>query len=105
VTYQVVSGPQVSVTTDKLVYSSGQTVTISASVKSGSSPVNGAKVTFAITQPNGSVTNLSATTNASGIASASYRLGRKNVGGTYRVDATATSGGLSGTGSTQFSVQ
>jgi hypothetical protein len=103
--YQVASGLQVSVTTDKTTYSAGQTVSMSTTVKSGSAAVGGAKVNFTINQPNGSVTTQSATTNASGVASASYRIGRKNVAGTYHVNATATGGALSATGAVDFSVQ
>lgn len=103
--YQVASGLQVSVTTDKPTYSAGQTVSMSSTVKSGSAALGGAKVNFTINQPNGTVTTQSATTNASGVASASYRIGRKNVGGAYRVNVTATGGASSATSATDFSVQ
>lgn len=105
VTYQAAAGSQVTVTTDKTIYSAGQTVSMSAIVKSGSAPVGGAKVSFTVNQPNGSVTTVSATTSASGVASASYKIGRKNAGGAYRVNAAATSGTISATGATNFSVQ
>ncbi|NVE00660.1 MG2 domain-containing protein [Massilia sp. BJB1822] len=105
VSYQAQSGLQVGVITDKPTYLAGQTVSMSANVKSGSAPVSGAKVTFAINQPNGAVVTQSATTNASGVASISYRLGRKNVGGTYRVNAAATGGTSSAAGTVDFSVQ
>ncbi|MBB3121695.1 MG2 domain-containing protein [Pseudoduganella violacea] len=105
VTYQAQSGLQVSVATDKPSYSAGQTVSMSASVKTGSITVGGAKVTLTINQPNGTVVTQSATTGSNGVASFSYRLGRKNVGGTYRVSATASGGTLSATGATDFSVQ
>ena len=104
VSYQVVSGPQVSVATNLSSYSAGQTVGLQAIVMSGSAPVSGVKVSFSIRQPNGSVTTLSATTSPSGVALANYKLGRKPVKGNYTVTATATVGGLSGSGMTQFSV-
>lgn len=95
----------VAVSTDKAVYAKGATVYLAANVSSSGAAAAGASVSFKITRPDGSIVNLSSSADASGSATAKYRLGRKAVAGAYRIDASASFGGKSGTGSANFSVQ
>lgn len=104
-TYQVGLGLDVSVATDKASYAPGQTVKMTSTVKSGAAAVAGATVTFTINQPNGAVVTLIATTNGSGVATASYKIGRKNATGTYQLRAYASGLSLSANSATSFSVQ
>lgn len=104
--YAVISsGTSVTLTTDSAGYALGQTVRMTTNVKSGGAPVAKAKVTFAITAPNGTLTTLAATTDASGNAEARYRLGRSDPRGVYRVTATSAVAGSAGSGSASFTVQ
>src|SRR5204862_7536482 len=70
------------------------TVTIQATVNKVSGPVTGATVTFKATR-SGTTTTKTATTNASGVASWSYKAQQK---GSYSVTVTAVSGGASASG-------
>jgi hypothetical protein len=71
----------------------GSTVATNPAVKvtDGTFPVSGITVTFAVTQGGGSVTPLTAVTNADGLASTAWRLG--TAGGTNQM--TAAAAGLS----------
>jgi len=104
--YTVAAGWSASVTTSKASYARGETVSMTASVKSGSTPVAGASVAFRITKSNGAVVTLNATTNSSGVAIASLRLSKqKDPVGSYQLRADASKGSLSATASTSFGVQ
>jgi M6 family metalloprotease-like protein len=105
--YSVVgaSGPSVSLVTDKSVYASGQAVNLTTTVKSGGAPVVKANVTFAITNPNGLISNLSSTTDANGVASTRYRTARKDLLGTYQAKATFAGSAGSASGSASFTIQ
>lgn len=103
--YQVGVGLDVSVATDKASYAPGQTVKMTSTVKSGTAAVAGATVTFTINQPNGTAVTQIATTNGSGVASASYRVGRKNATGSYQLRAYASGLSLSANAATSFTVQ
>lgn len=103
-TYQV-EGMSVLASTSKPSYSAGQTVAMTATVRSGTTAVAGAAVTFTVRQPNGVLATLQATSNSSGIASASYRTARKNAAGVYQLQAAATALSQSASGTTTFSVQ
>ena len=103
-TYQVVSELLASAATDKASYSAGQSVNMIATVKSGTVPVSGAQVSFAVVQPNGSVVTVSATTTSSGIAAAVYKTPRKNASGAYRLNVAASSNAQSASASAGFSV-
>lgn len=102
-TYQV-EGLVVSVATSKPSYSAGQTATMTATVRSGTTAVSGAAVTFTIRQPNGVLATLRATSGSNGVASASYRIARKNAAGVYQVQATAAGLSQSASSATTFSV-
>jgi Gametolysin peptidase M11/NPCBM-associated, NEW3 domain of alpha-galactosidase len=100
------AGLNVTVATDKGSYSPGSTVTITAIVASGGSPVSGAAVTFTLMRPNGSQVTGTGTTSSNGTASYVYKLKRsQNMTGTWRVIGMASASGASGSGATVFSVQ
>jgi hypothetical protein len=81
---------------------SGNAIAISARVLAGSNPVSGAKVTFTVKNPLGKTTTSSATTSSSGVATLKLRMKPKDPKGTYTVQATATSAGLTGTATGSF---
>jgi M6 family metalloprotease-like protein len=91
----VASGLNVSVT-------AASDSSLSASVRLGSAAVSGAKVTFTVRSPSGGTSTLSATTNTSGIASAGLHLKPKDAKGTYQVQVTAISNGLTGSATGSF---
>jgi hypothetical protein len=83
----------------------GQTVTITATVKSGQNPVPGASVTFTMTKPGGAKANKKVTTGTGGTAVWNYVAGKRDPAGTYSVSATAKYGGVTATsGAASFSV-
>ncbi len=69
-------------------------VTLSATVTRSSGPVSGASVTFTVTRPGGQRSAGTATTNASGVATWSYRTQQR---GTHSATAAASSGGATAT--------
>lgn len=91
----------VSVSTNAAAYTAGQTVSITVTAVSGSSPMSGAAVKVAVTKPGGATANLSGTTGSDGIAVVKYSMKKQDPKGTWQV--TASSGGASG--STSFTVQ
>ena len=97
----------VVVKTDRSTYSRGSTVTITVTVKDGTtgSPLRGASVAVTVYYPSGSVAGTgSGTTGSSGTVRLSFRLGSKTRG-TYKVVATASLAGYqTGTGQTNFNV-
>jgi serine protease len=96
----------VTVKTDKASYTNRQTVTITVTVTDGTNLVSGAAVSTTILTANGKQYAGSGTTNSSGVATFSHKVNTKSDGtGTYSVTATAAASGISGTGSTTFSVQ
>jgi hypothetical protein len=101
----VVTGLNVSVNTDKASYSRNQQVTVSASVSSGGAPLANVAVTFTITKANGSVITGKATTGANGTATYKFRLKRQDPIGTYQAKAVGTTSGISGSATTNFTVQ
>jgi hypothetical protein len=95
----------VAVSTDRSVYTTSQTVVISAYVSGNGSPLSGVAVSFSLVKPNGKSVNVSATTAANGYASYSYRLNkRQDPLGVYQVNATANLNGVTGNGSASFEV-
>jgi hypothetical protein len=104
---QVTDGTILStvVTTDQPDYSRNQTVSIVTTVTSGGSPVAGAAVSFAVTKASGTVIAANGTTGANGSAVYKLRLRKQDPVGTYQVRAVAKKGTLSGSGTTDFSVQ
>jgi M6 family metalloprotease-like protein len=71
-------------------FSAHQTVTATATAMNGTSPAQGAAVTFTMTKANGSTVTAKATADASGRASWSYKVGQKDPSGTYSVSTKAT---------------
>ncbi|MBI3284983.1 MAG: peptidase M11 [Burkholderiales bacterium] len=103
--YQVGTGLQATVMTDKASYSAGQTVKMTSTVKSGTTAVAGASVTFTVKQPNGTTTTLMTTTDSNGVAVGSYKIGRKNTSGSYQLSGYASGLSLTATASANFTVQ
>ena len=100
----IITSLNVTVSTDNASYSRNQTVTITATVSSGS-PVANAGVIFTLTKADGSVVSANATTGSKGTAVYKLRLKRTDPIGTYQVKAAATLGGISGSATTSFMVQ
>jgi len=107
----IVVAPTVSVTVPPGPNSDGSyparsTVSITATVTSGGSPV-GASVVFTMTKPDGKTATKTVTSNSTtGKATWSYRLGPKDPAGTYSVSAKATYNGLTSTSpSVSFAVK
>jgi len=91
--------------TNASAYTANQTVVITVALMNGTSPVSGASVAFTIVKANGATVNLSGTTGANGVATATYNVKRKDPKGTYSVTA-STSGPLgSAQAGTSFIVQ
>ena len=95
-----------TVGTSKSSYAAGETVYMSARVLNNGVPVSGAKVNFVALKPNGvNSVKRSATTDSNGYARASFASGTGSSSiGTYKLTAKASSGKLSATASTTFSV-
>ena len=107
-TYVISTAPlTVSLATNQSSYLPGQTVAISVSVLSGTSPDAGASVTVYVTAPGGKTTTLRGTTGSNGVASLSYKLSNHAAAGTYQVQVRTTVTGASATvgASTSFTVQ
>ena len=110
VTYAVaapaVVGLTETVSTSKASYKGGEVVSITARVLKNGVAVSGASVAFDALKPNGvNHVILSATTDASGYARVSFTsgVGPSSIG-TYKLSAVATSGSLTKTATTTFSV-
>jgi hypothetical protein len=95
----------VTVSTDKPSYTRNESVSITATVSSGGSPVVNAAVTFTVTKPAGAGVTATATTGTNGTAVYKLRLTRQDPVGIYQVGAVATKGALSASGATTFTVQ
>jgi gametolysin peptidase M11 len=100
----VITSLNVAVSTDKTSYTRNQSVTITATVSSGS-PVANAGVTFTITKADGSVVTANSTSGSNGTAVYRLRLKRQDPVGTYQVNAAASMSGISGSAATSFAVQ
>ena len=86
--------------------SAHQTISFTATVTNGTTPVSRASVTFTMTKANGSKVTGTATTNSTGQAVWSYRLAQKDPAGTYSAVSTAAAGSQSATSNTAtFTVQ
>jgi len=94
----------VSVSTDKLTYTGGQTVSVTARASSGGSPVSTAGVTFTMTKSDGTAVSQTATTDSTGSAVGKFRLKKQDPAGAYKARADATKTPLSGSASTSFTV-
>ena len=96
-----------TVATNQSSYMPGQTVAITASLLSGTSPDVGASVAVTVIAPGGKLTSLTGTTGGNGTVSLSYRLSKRAAAGSYQVQASVPSIGASATvgGTTTFVVQ
>ena len=97
------------VTTNQSSYLPGQTVGITATVLSGTSPAVGVSVSATVNAPNGKSTTLTGTTGSTGSALLNYKLSKSAPSGTYQVGASAklsTSSLMSvASGNASFTVQ
>ena len=108
-TYVIGTAPSLTITvsTGQSSYVFGQTVNIAVKVLSGTSPVSGSNVNVTITKADGFQVALSATTGSSGVATASYKIKRKDPVGTYVVQVSTSGSGNAATvgATTSFTVQ
>ena len=88
-TLQVAGPLTVGVSTNQSSYIRGQTVFITANVSDNGAPIKGAKVTFTITRPNGTVVAKTISTKVSGAAIYKLRLKSLDPIGVYQVSADA----------------
>ena len=104
--YVIVSGLAVNATSSASTYTRSQTAKVTANIRAGGVPAQGATVTFTMTKPNGSVVTGTAMSDSNGDAVFQYSLNRKkDPSGTYQVRAQATSNGYSGNGTVAFAVK
>jgi hypothetical protein len=103
-TLSVATAMTATVKTDKAIYSGG-TITMTATVAANGSPVSGASVVFTMRTASGKTQTFSATTKATGVATASYKIKPKDPRGTWQLSITASKSGSTATASTSFSVQ
>jgi uncharacterized protein YfaS (alpha-2-macroglobulin family) len=108
-TYVIGTAPTLTITvsTSQASYVFGQTVNITAKVLSGAAPVSGSNVNVTIIKADGSQVALSATTGSNGVATASYKIKRKDPTGTYVVQASTSGTGNAATvgATTSFTVK
>jgi hypothetical protein len=108
ITNNDLAAPALSTTAEssKATYTAGETVTLSARVLNNGAPVSGAQVNFNSLKPNGvNRVILNGVTNSSGIATVSFVSGTGPSSiGIYQLAVTATSGGLTATASTTYTV-
>jgi len=76
-----------AVSTNQSSYLPGQTVQMTVSVLSGTSPASGVSVTATVKNPNGNSSTLKGTTGSNGTAFLNYNLPRRATTGTYQVGA------------------
>jgi hypothetical protein len=96
----------VSVATNQSSYTTGQTVAMSATVKTSSgSPVAKASVGFSVIKSNGAVVTGTANTGSNGVATYKLRLKQQDPPGSYEVDAAVTKVTPSPKATTTFVVQ
>jgi uncharacterized protein YfaS (alpha-2-macroglobulin family) len=91
----------VTVATDQTSYTRNQSVSIKATVRSGSAPVANTTVNFTVKKSNGSLVTGTATTGSNGTAIYKLRLTKKDPVGNYEAEA----GAMSATAATNFMVQ
>lgn len=109
-TYTVASVPAAgtlttAVTTDKAVYRRNDSVAMTATVRANGTPVSNASVAFLIVKPTQATVTVYANTNASGVATATYRLARKDPVGDWEVRDSATYQSTTASASVRFAVQ
>jgi len=80
----------VGLSTPSSTYTVRQTVTLTATVLYGAEPAAGASVKFTMSIPGGGISTKSVTTDSTGKAAWSYKIGGKGPLGAYSVTASAT---------------
>jgi hypothetical protein len=106
VTNVIASSIQVTVSPSQSSYAPNQVVSVSAIATVGGAPASGASLTFTVTKPNGTVVTGNSVTGGNGSAVFSYRLNKKqDPGGVYYVKVSANMNGVSGEGTTNFTVR
>ncbi|HSF34367.1 MAG TPA: NEW3 domain-containing protein [Candidatus Tectomicrobia bacterium] len=103
-TYVILSGFDMSVSTDQPTYGTNQSVAITTAVSANGTAVTGASVSFAVTTPTGAMTTGTATTGSDGKAVYKFRLKKNDPLGSYQVRANASLNGVSGTAGASFTV-
>ena len=84
--------PTVTLSVPSTSYTRRSTVSMTATVMNGSTPVSGVSVTFVLTLPNGTTATQSGTTNRKGTVTWSYKLSAQSPTGKYSaVSQTGTS--------------
>jgi len=105
------SGPlATSVTTNQSSYLPGQTVTLTVTELSGTTPAAGVSVSATVMSPGGKSTILTGTTGSTGAVQINYKLSKRAAAGTYQVGAspsapTTTLASATAPASTTFSVE
>ena len=92
-----------TIATNQSSYLPGQTVEMTVTVLSGTSPAVGVSVTAKVQNPNGSASTLKGTTGTTGTALLTYSLSKRAATGTYQVAATPAS--ATSVADTSFTVQ
>jgi len=106
VTVTVPPAVTVGVSTASLTYAVKQTASVTATVLYGATPAAGANVKFTMTQPGGSTSTKTITTDSSGRAVWSYKIGARGPLGTYSITASTTFNSLTASASpAAFTVQ
>lgn len=91
-TYLINTAPlSIGVTASPSATLPGQTVLVTVTASSGTSPTPGTSVAVAITAPNGRTQTMTGTTGSNGAVSFAYGLSKHAAMGTYPVQATMTS--------------
>jgi uncharacterized protein YfaS (alpha-2-macroglobulin family) len=88
--YSVRTAPSVQLASDRTAYLRSETVSLTARVLSGTSPVAGASVTFQIRNADGRLVNGIATTDAQGYANYRLRLKPKDPLGAWQATASGS---------------
>lgn len=92
-------------TTNKSVYARNDTVRMTANVSSAGLPLANAAVSFTLVKADGTQVTQNASTDASGVATSSYRLSRKDSVGAWQLRINASRSGASASATSGFSVQ
>ena len=101
----LIASVSVTVTTEKSVYSRGQSVTIKAVVNTNGSQAANVSVSFTIKNPKNKTYTGTATTGGNGAAVYTYKIKPNDPTGTWGVTAVGSVSGVTGSGTTSFTVQ
>jgi hypothetical protein len=78
-----------TVSTNQSSYGSGNKILMTAKLMADTAPVPGISISFVITKSNGTAVKVSATTDSTGVASATYNVKKQDPVGLYLLKATA----------------